>query len=104
MGESADTDAAENKAARRGDRLVNAFHLLPHRIPAADAVGVQLYAHRLGVEIIEVNMNLEYVLSAACLDLRFAEAQRRPSSIQSAPSTNDIRADFAFVASALKIG
>ena len=48
-------------------------------------------------------MNLKYVLFAPCLDLRFAEAQRRPSLIQSAPFTNNIHADFAFVASALKI-
>jgi len=48
-------------------------------------------------------MNLKYELFAPCLDLRFAEAQRRPSLIQSAPLTNNIHADFAFVASALKI-
>ena len=83
--------------------MTNAHHPLPHRITAADTVGVQVQAHRLGVEIMEVDMNLKYVLFAPCLDLRFAEAQRRPSLIQSAPFTNNIHADFAFVASALKI-
>ena len=82
--------------------MTNAFHLLPHRITAADAVSVQLQAHRLGVEIIEVDMNLKFVLFVPYLDLRFAEAQRRPSLIQSAPLTNNIHADFAFVASALR--
>jgi hypothetical protein len=83
--------------------LTNALHLPPHRIAAAHAVCVQLQAHRLGVEIIEVDMNLKYVLFVPYLDLRFAEAQRRPSLIQSAPLTNNVHADFAIFASALKI-
>jgi hypothetical protein len=48
-------------------------------------------------------MNLKYVPLASCLDLRFAEVQRRPSFVQSVPSSNNIRADFAFIASALKM-
>jgi hypothetical protein len=47
--------------------LTNALHLLPHRITAADAVGVKLQAHRPGVEIIEVDMNLKYVLTVSAL-------------------------------------
>jgi hypothetical protein len=52
--------SAVNVAARRAGRLANALHLLPHGSSAHDAVGVKLYPHRLGVEVIETDLNLKY--------------------------------------------
>ena len=53
---------AVNVAARRAGQLANALHLLPHGGTAHDAVGVKLYPHCLGVEVIEIDLNLKYVL------------------------------------------
>ena len=65
---------AVNVAARRAGQLANALHLLPHGSAAHDAVGVKLDSHRLGVEVIETDLNLKYVLLATSLNLHFAEA------------------------------
>ena len=65
---------AVNVAARRAGQLANAFHLLPHGSTAHDAVGVKLYPHCLGVEVIEIDLHFKYVLLAMSLKLHFAEA------------------------------
>ena len=64
---------AVNVAARRAGQLANALHLLPHGSTAHDAVGVKLYPHRRGVEVIERDLNLNYVLLTTSLNLQFAE-------------------------------
>jgi hypothetical protein len=53
--------------------LAYALHLLPHRATAVDAVGIKLDPHRLGVEVVEIDLNLKYVLLATSLNLHFAE-------------------------------
>ena len=58
----------------RASQLANALHLLPHGGTAHDAVGVKLYPHRLGVEVIEIHLHFKYVLLATCLKRHFAEA------------------------------
>ena len=55
---------AVNVAARRAGQLASVLHLLPHGFTAVDSVGIKLYPHRLGVEIIEIDLNLKYVLLA----------------------------------------
>ena len=37
-------------------------HLLSHGTTAIDSVGIEFYSHRLGVESVETNLNLKYVL------------------------------------------
>jgi len=54
--------------------LANALHLLPDGSTAYDAVGIKFYPHRRRIEIIETDLNLEYVLLATCFDRHFAEA------------------------------
>ena len=73
---------AVNIAARRAGQLANALHFLPHASAAHDPGGVKLYPHRLGVEVIEKDLNLEYVLLAASLNLHFAEVHRGPFLFQ----------------------
>ena len=50
-----------------------ALHFLPYGIAAVDSVGVKLYPHCLGVEVIETDLNLKYVLAATGLNLHFAK-------------------------------
>ena len=50
---------AVNITARRAVELANALHLLPHGSIAPGAVSVKLYPHRLGVEVIEKDLNLK---------------------------------------------
>jgi hypothetical protein len=60
-------------AARRAGQLAGELHLLPHRGTAHDALGAKLYPHRLGIEVIEMNLNLKYVMLATSLNLHFAK-------------------------------
>jgi len=53
--------------------LAGELHLLPHRGTAHDALGAKLYPHRLGIEVIEMNLNLKYVMLATSLNLHFAK-------------------------------
>jgi hypothetical protein len=52
--------------------LANALHLPPHGSPH-DAVGAKLYPHRLGIKVVETDLNLKYVLLATGLNLHVAE-------------------------------
>jgi hypothetical protein len=64
--------------ARSAGRLANALHLLPHWRAVRDAVGVKLDSHRIGVEILKIDLDLEDVLLATSLDLHSNEMKRRP--------------------------
>jgi hypothetical protein len=77
--------------------LANALHLLPHGSIASGAVSVKLYPHRLGVEVIEKDLNLKYVLLATSLNLHFAEAQRAPFLFQTLLPIDYLPADGAFI-------
>jgi hypothetical protein len=46
---------------------------MQHGSTALDAVGVKLYPHCLGIEVIETDLNLKYVLPATGLNLHFAK-------------------------------
>jgi hypothetical protein len=84
--------------------LANALHLLPHRGTAHDAVGVKLYAHRLGVEFIEIHLHFKYVPVAVSLKFHFAEAKYSPFLVQSVPPIDYLFADCALVGSPLTVG
>ena len=40
----------------------NALHLLPHRATAIGSVGIEVDSHNLGIEVIEIELHLKYVL------------------------------------------
>ena len=88
---------AEDVAARRAGQLADALHLLPYGSTVHDAVGVKLYPHRLGVEIIEIELNLKYVLLTASLDLHFAKVKRGPFLVKSVLPIDQPPGDCAFV-------
>ncbi len=57
-------------------------HLLPYRGPAVYSIGIQLHPNRLGVKIIEKDLNLILVLLVMGLDLHLPEVQRGPFLFQ----------------------
>ena len=71
---------------------------------STNAVGVELDAHRLGVEPIEIELDFKYALLAIDLKLHLAETQRGPSLVQRMPPIEDIHAHFALIGSPLKVG
>ena len=79
-------------------------HFLPHGRAAVDAVGVKLHPHRFGVEVIEIDLNLEHVLLAFGLYLYFAEVQRGPFLRQCLAPLHHLRAQGAFIGGAPTIG
>jgi hypothetical protein len=72
-------------------------HFLPDGSPTRDAIRVKLYPHRLGGEVIEINLNRKYMLLALRLSLQFAEVERSPILLQPVFPISQSRADFAFI-------
>jgi hypothetical protein len=52
---------------------LGALHFFSYGISSVDSVGVKLYPHCLGIEVIETDLNLKYVLPATGLNLHFAK-------------------------------
>jgi hypothetical protein len=59
-------------ATRLTRQLVNA-HLLSDGCTAVDTIGVKLYSYGVGIEIIEPDLSLKYVLPITSFNLHFAE-------------------------------
>jgi len=55
-------------------QLPHAFHLHSLRCCAVKTIGIKLDPHCLRVEVIEIHLNLEYMLLAIGFNLHFAEA------------------------------
>ncbi|MGA7145219.1 MAG: hypothetical protein WBY47_12000 [Desulfobacterales bacterium] len=91
-----------NVAARRTGRLANAPHLLPYGRTAHDAIGVKRHPHRLGIDVVEINLNLKYVLFATSFNHHFAEAQRGPMLIQCLAPIHHLPAHCTFIGGAFK--
>jgi hypothetical protein len=53
--------------------LANALHFLPHGTTAHHVVGVKLYPHRRGIEVIETDLNLDQMLLTMSLNLDLAK-------------------------------
>src|SRR5208283_762289 len=90
--------------ARGADQLANTLHLVALRSIALDAGCVKLYPHRLGVEVIEKDLNLKQVLIATSLNLHLAEVQRGPFLFQTVLPIDHLPADCAFVANSQTVG
>jgi hypothetical protein len=84
-------------AARRACQFANALHLLPDGNAAHDAAGVQLYPHRVGIEIVEQDLNLKFVLAATSFNLHFAEVKRGPIPFQAVQPIDNLPAGCAFI-------
>jgi hypothetical protein len=65
---------AVNVATRHAFQLANVLHLLPHGSAAVDPISIELDSHDVGIEVIEIYLNLEYVLLAASFSFYFAKA------------------------------
>ena len=94
---------AVNVAARCAGQLADALHLLPNGIAAVDSVGIKLDPHRLGVEVIEIDLNLK-----TCCSPWFPPSLRRsaagPFLFQGVLPIDHLPADCAFIGSALTVG
>ncbi len=95
---------AVNVAPRSTGQLANALHLLPHVSAACDVVGIKLYHHSFGVQVIEIHLHLKYVLDRICLHLHVTKAQRDPFLFQSMFPINYALAHCTFIVSSLTVG
>ena len=85
-------------------QLPNAFHLLPHGTVAVDAVRIELNFCRIRVELMKIDINLEYVLLPGGLDFHFTETQRGPLVFQGVPPIDHLLAHCAITGSTLTVG
>jgi hypothetical protein len=54
--------------------LADALHLLSHWAAPVNSVGIKLNGYSVRVEVIEIDLNVEDMMLAFSLHLRFAEA------------------------------
>src|SRR5512143_1409996 len=67
-----------NVSAVCGRWLLSELHFLSHRSVIVNTVGIKFYLHSCRVEIMEIDLNLEYMLLPMSLDLHIAEAECGP--------------------------
>jgi len=91
-----------NVAAVCGRWLAGELHLLSHRTAAVDTVGVKLYADRLRIEVVEIDLNLEYMLVPFGLDLQFAKEQGGPFLLNLMPPVDQLSALGPFISTVSK--
>ena len=66
------------KGALRTEKLVPALHRLPDRLAVIRWIGVEFHPHGIEIHVIQIDLDLENMLTAACFDMQLSESNLRP--------------------------